>query len=92
MLASVRQTLSDYATGMGLEVATVMREFRKLPEEKKFEVLASLRELEKKHQAWVANGGKAPPEPPLIYDAQGQPIQFEEPGEPAEVVPIREDP
>lgn len=65
MLRAIREALETYASGMGMPAADVIREFKKLPEADKFRMLAAIKELEKKHQEWVANGGKAPapPEP-----------------------------
>lgn len=65
MLRAIREALETYASGMGVPAATVISEFNKLPEADKFRMLAAIKELEKKHQEWVANGGKppAPPEP-----------------------------
>jgi hypothetical protein len=65
VLKAIREALETYASGMGVPAAAVIREFKKLPEADKFRMLAAIKELEKKHQEWVANGGKAPapPEP-----------------------------
>lgn len=66
MLRATREALETYASGVGIPAAEVIREFKKLPEAQKFDVLARIKELEKLHQAYVANGNKmpAPTEPP----------------------------
>jgi hypothetical protein len=65
MLKAIRTALETYASGMGVPARDVIREFRALDEADKFRMLAAIKELEKKHQEWEANGGKppAPPEP-----------------------------
>lgn len=79
MLRKIREALETYASGMGVPAATVIAEFKKLPEAAKFEVLAKIKDLEKAHQQYVANGGKmpappapetAPPPPPPSPDEQ----------------------
>jgi hypothetical protein len=64
MLKVIRTALETYATGMGVPAATVIREFKALPEGDKFRMLAAIKELEKRHQEWLANDGK-PPAPPV---------------------------
>jgi len=63
VLRAIREALETYASGMGVPAADVIREFKALPEEDKFRMLAAIKELEKKHKEWESNGGKLPPPP-----------------------------
>jgi hypothetical protein len=66
VLRAIREALETYASGMGMPAAVVIREFKKLPEAAKFEVLAKIKDLEKAHQAYVARAAASvnPPAPP----------------------------
>lgn len=63
MLKATRAALEAYASGMGLPAADVIREFKALPEGDKFRMLAAIKDLEKAHAQWEANGGKLPAPP-----------------------------
>lgn len=75
MLRAVREALETYASGVGQPVADVIREFKKLPEAEKFEVLARIKDLEKAHQAWLATGKLPAPPPEQSLPAPAPPTQ-----------------
>jgi hypothetical protein len=81
--ATVRRVLEDYATGMGLPLKQVKREFEALPEDQRFAVLGAMRKLESQHKQYQAGALG-----PVLFGAGGKELPPSGAVD-ADVVPIR---